>query len=192
MRNNNTLKISLIGMGIALNTIGAFIALSLRLPIYLDTIGTIMVGFTLGPLWGAITGVLASIISGVTSDIYALYFAPVQILVGFFAGWMYKKGWMKGLAKTLLATFGMTIVTSLVGSCIAAYLFGGVTSSGSSYIVVTLMNLGFHPVASVFVVQFFTDYIDKLAACLGILVVLNRMPGDLKAKLGMKRKSEGM
>ena len=36
-------SLTLVGMGIALNVIGAFIALTLRLPIYLDSIGTILI-----------------------------------------------------------------------------------------------------------------------------------------------------
>ena len=66
MRNSKSLKLTIMGIGIALNIIGAFIALNLRLPIYLDSIGTIMVGFVLGPVYGMATGVLGSVVSGIT------------------------------------------------------------------------------------------------------------------------------
>ena len=66
MRNSKSLKLTIMGIGIALNIIGAFIALNLRLPIYLDSIGTIMVGFVLGPVYGVATGVLGSVVSGIT------------------------------------------------------------------------------------------------------------------------------
>lgn len=42
MRSSKSLKLTIMGIGIALNIIGAFIALNLRLPIYLDSIGTII------------------------------------------------------------------------------------------------------------------------------------------------------
>ena len=42
----NVKNITLISMGIALNVVGAFIALNLRLPIYLDSIGTILIAWT--------------------------------------------------------------------------------------------------------------------------------------------------
>ena len=109
MRNSKSLKLTIMGIGIALNIIGAFIALNLRLPIYLDSIGTIMVGFVLGPVYGMVTGVLGSVVSGITFDIYSLYFAPVQIFTGFFAGYFYEKGLMKG-KKLFLSVFVMTLL----------------------------------------------------------------------------------
>ncbi len=92
MRSSKSLKLTIMGIGIALNIIGAFIALNLRLPIYLDSIGTIMVGFVLGPVYGMVTGVLGSVVSGITFDIYSLYFAPVQIFTGFLQDIFMKKG----------------------------------------------------------------------------------------------------
>ena len=87
----NVKNITLISMGIALNVVGAFIALNLRLPIYLDSIGTILIACMLGPKYAVITGVGGSLVSGMTFDIYSLYFAPVQITTGYLAGLMYKK-----------------------------------------------------------------------------------------------------
>ena len=178
MRNSKSLKLTIMGIGIALNIIGAFIALNLRLPIYLDSIGTIMVGFVLGPFYGMVTGVLGSVVSGITFDIYSLYFAPVQIFTGFFAGYFYEKGLMKG-KKLFLSVFIMTLFVSFTGACLTAYIFGGITSSGSSYIIVILNNLGVNPVVSAFITQFLTDYCDKLVAVLIMLQVVIRLPKNI-------------
>ncbi len=130
----NVRNLTLMGMGIALNIVGAFIALNLRLPIYLDSIGTIFIACLLGPKYAVLTGVGGSLVSGMTFDIYSLYFAPVQISTGLLAGIMYNKGFLKG-SKTPLGVFLFTLPTSIISAVIAAFLFGGVTSSGSSYIV---------------------------------------------------------
>src|SRR5690554_5162534 len=95
MKKIKTLEICIIALGIAINFIGGTTALALRLPVYLDTIGTIMTGALLGPLYGMITGLLSGIISGITTDIYALYFAPVQIVTGIMAGLLFKTSYMK-------------------------------------------------------------------------------------------------
>ena len=79
-RNFSTLKQCMVALGIVLNIVGAFLALNLRIPIYLDSIGTVLSGALLGPVYGVVTGVLGSFISGITFDIYSLYYAPVQIL----------------------------------------------------------------------------------------------------------------
>jgi len=182
MKQISPLKISIVGLGIALNIIGAFIALNLRLPIYLDSIGTIMVAALLGPTYGVMTGVSGSIVSGITFDIYSLYFAPVQIFTGFFSGLMFQKGMMKGF-KMPLGVFVVTIFSSIVGAVIAAFLFDGVTSSGSSYIVAFLSKLGVNKVISVFVVQFITDYWDKFVAVFLVIPVTVGIPKNIKQKL---------
>jgi len=182
MLNRKSLKLTIVGLGIALNIVGAFIALNLKLPIYLDSIGTLMVAFILGPKYGILTGLGGSIVSGVSFDIYSLYFAPVQIFTGYLGGTFYKKNLFCGW-KIIIGTFLMTIFVSFTGALIAAYLFGGITSSGSSYIVVFLSNLGLNKVMSVFIVQFFTDYFDKLVAILLVLSALKVMPKQIKRKL---------
>lgn len=187
MRSSKTLKISIVGIGIALNIIGAFIALNLRLPIYLDSLGTIMVGFVLGPAYGVATGVLGSLISGITFDIYSLYFTPVQIFTGFFAGYFYEKGLMEG-KKIFLSVFIMTIFVSFSGALITAYLFNGLTSSGSSYIIVILNNLGVNPVISAFITQFITDYFDKLVAVLIMVQVVRRLPNNILLRIKTNKK----
>ena len=67
MENNNrrklgTYQICLIALAIVMNVIGGQIALALRLPIYLDSIGTIMIGAMLGPWCGLIPGLLGGLI----------------------------------------------------------------------------------------------------------------------------------
>lgn len=182
MKKISTLNISIIGFGIALNIVGAFIALNLRLPIYLDSIGTIMVSFILGPIYGVITGLLGSIVSGITFDIYSLYFAPVQIFTGLLGGLMYKNGFMKGV-KMPLGVLAVSIFSSFTGAVIAAYLFGGITSSGSTYIVQFLSGIGVNKVVSVFIVQFITDYADKFVAVSLAMSVIVGIPGALKQRL---------
>lgn len=91
MENNNrrklgTYQICLIALAIVMNVIGGQIALALRLPIYLDSIGTIMVGAMLGPWCGLIPGLLGGLIMAFTGDIYSLYFAPVGMIIGFMSG----------------------------------------------------------------------------------------------------------
>ena len=180
-KNTNVRTISLVGLGIALNIIGTFIALSLKLPIYLDSIGTIMIACFLGPKYAVITGVCGSLISG-TFDIYSLYFAPVQIATGLFAGLMYKKGLLKG-KKTPLGVFIVAIPTAIISATISAYLFEGVTSSGSSYIVQLLKAVGMPDILSVFVIQILTDYADEFVAVTLVSMGINTLPKSIRLSM---------
>ena len=182
MKKINTLQISLVAFGMALNLIGTFIAFSLKLPILLDSIGTILISILLGPILGLISGIGGSILSGITFDIYSLYFAPVQIVVALFTYGIFKKGLLQG-SKRFIGVLILSILTSIAGSIIAAFVFGGITSSGSSYIVVLLSNLGVNKVVSVFLVQFLTDFVDKFIGVSISMLAISGMPSTIKGKL---------
>ncbi|EGT2229194.1 ECF transporter S component, partial [Clostridioides difficile] len=100
---------------------------------------------------------------------------PVQISTGLLAGIAFKKNFLRGL-KTPLGVLLFAIPTSIISSIISAFLFGGMTSSGSSYIVQILKVLGLGDVFSVFVTQVFTDYGDKLLAVVLVNLGLNAVP----------------
>ena len=57
-RDLSTATLTLMGVAIAINIAVGSIAFALRLPIYLDSIVTVLVGELYGPWAGALTGVL--------------------------------------------------------------------------------------------------------------------------------------
>ncbi|MCR1919791.1 ECF transporter S component [Frisingicoccus caecimuris] len=181
-RNFTTLKQCMVALGIVLNIVGAFIALNLRLPVYLDSIGTVLSGALLGPVYGVATGVLGSFISGITFDVYSLYYAPVQILTGLMAGWMFRTKWLRGY-RLPIGGLALSLPTSIASAAITAFLFGGITSSGSSYLVVLMSKLGMNLTLSCFLVQVLTDYADKLIAVLLVAAVLKVLTPEMKMKI---------
>jgi len=182
LKRITTIKQCVVAMGIVINIVGAFIALNLRLPVYLDSIGTIMVSSLLGPAYGIATGLLGSVLSGISFDIYSLYYAPVQILTGLMAGILFKSTWMKGI-KAPVGVLFLSLPTSIASSVITAFIFGGITSSASSYIVQILSNLGVGLTLSCFIVQIITDYADKFVAAMIVMGVLAAMPKELIIKI---------
>lgn len=86
-----TYHLCLIALAVVINLVGGQIALILRLPIYLDSIGTILIAAACGPVYGMIPNVLSGLVLGMTSDIYSLYYAPVGILFGYLTGLAWQK-----------------------------------------------------------------------------------------------------
>lgn len=181
MKENKTFEITLMAMCVGFNIIGAFIALTLKLPIYLDTVGTFLSAFLLGPIGGIITGCVSGIINGITFDPVSLYFIPVQIVTGLMAGILFKKGFFKG-KLIIIGTTVVTIAASIVGAIIAAYVFGGITSSGSSFIVMYLKEAGVNIITSVFSTQILTDLFDKIIVISLVIYVIKIIPVSLKNK----------
>ena len=146
-------KICMIAFAICINFVGGQIALFLKLPIYLDSIGTVFVAAVLGPFYGMLPNLLSGLLMGMTVDIYSLYYAPVGILLGFVTGLVYRKFQPKKW------------------QIFPAFLFGGITSSGSTVLVQLLAKTPLGMVGSCFVVQFITDYIDRVL-CIAVAAVL--------------------
>ena len=179
-------QVTIIALGVVLNVIGAFIALTLRLPIYLDSIGTIFIACLLGPRYAVFTGILGSFVSGITFDIYSLFFIPVQISTGLISAIMFKKGFLNDY-KIFIGVMAFSIPTSILSAIIAGTIFGGVTSSGSSYIVQILSTFGVNKVLGVFLTQVITDYTDKFIAVIIIKYALSLLPKNLINKLKYKK-----
>ena len=181
MKSISVKNISLIGLGISINVVGSFIAYTLKLPIYLDSIGTIFIAAILGPNYAMISGVLGSIVSGITFDVYSIYFAPVQITTGLLSGIMFRKGFLDGV-KTPLGTFIFVLPTSIISAMIAAIVFEGVTSAGSSYIVQALEVLSIGNLFSnIFLTQIITDYMDKFLGVVLVNLGISAIPKNLKS-----------
>lgn len=171
--------IIIIAMAAALNIVGSNLALLLKLPVYLDTIGTILAAALLGPLAGCFAGGVTSIIMGLTSDLISLYYLPVQLVIGLGAGLLYHK-WQPDKWKSLwLVALLISLPGTVVSTAITYFLFHGITSSGSSIIVQLLLGLGLNKAFAVFIVQLITDYFDRLIG-VSVVAVLYRI---LKAKI---------
>lgn len=164
-------KLTITSMLVAINIIGSAIALLLKLPVYLDSIGTIMSGMLFGPLYGAVAAIATGVINS-TYDGYALAFTPVQLILGILAGVLIKLK-SKKLIEQCMWTFVLSIPASIVSAIIVTYLFGTISSSGSSYIVQVLRAARFSDFSAVFTVQVLTDYLDKLIAVLINNKILN-------------------
>lgn len=173
-------KITLIALAIVINIVGSYIALVLHLPIYLDSMGTIMTAILLGPFYGLFPGVLSALVTGMTSDIYAFYYMPVGIVLGVMTGFVFQKNKSN---KLFVKSFCISVPASLISACITANVFGGITSSGSTMLVQLLAKTPVGLTLSCLIVQFFTDYFDRLLSLWLVFSVIKKLPDSLTNKL---------
>lgn len=173
-------KITLIALAIVINIVGSYIALGLHLPVYLDSMGTIMAAILLGPFYGLFPGVLSALVTGMTSDIYALYYMPVGIVLGVMTGFVFQKNKSN---KLFVKSFCISVPASLISACITANVFGGITSSGSTMLVQLLAKTPLGLTLSCLIVQFFTDYFDRLLSLWLVFSVIKKLPDSLTNKL---------
>lgn len=96
-RDLPTATLTLMPVAIAINVAVGSIAYALRLPIYLDSIGTVLVGVVAGPWAGALTGLLSNLIWSILpipggAGPTAAFFAPVAGVIGLMAGFWANRG----------------------------------------------------------------------------------------------------
>jgi energy-coupling factor transport system substrate-specific component len=120
----DTRTIVLIPIAIAINIIlGQTVSAALKVPIYLDSIGTILVGVLAGPLAGALTGGLANLIwtyvlpAPFHSD-YAAPFFIVAVEIGLLAGVFGRLGFFRSRpsAPSGQVAVGLIVVVAVIAA----------------------------------------------------------------------------
>ncbi len=96
-RDFSTAVLSLMAVAIALNISIGSLTVLLRLPVYLDSVGTVLVGALAGPWAGALTGLLSNLVWSLLpipggAGPATAFFAPVAAVVGLMAGFWASRG----------------------------------------------------------------------------------------------------
>ena len=162
----NTLTLVLIPVAIAINVVIGEIVVVLKLPVYLDSIGTVLVGALCGPWAGALTGTLSNTIWGLVIDPNAFPWWPVALLIGFVAGWCARFGLFKSWWKVIIAGILISLTSATASTPIAVLLYGGITASGSSFITAFLLQTGHGLISSVLSTNFLVEPVDKVTTSL--------------------------
>ena len=174
MRKTNTKLLTTIAICIAINCLGAFIAVSTKVPLLLDHIGSLLVCMLCGLKYGVVTALLSSVMNQIRFDPFALPFAPTGMLMVFMVGILYEKGYFKKL-HTIPALLLAVLPGAILGAIIQGYIFGGVTSSGSDVIVRFMINKGVNPAAASFINQYFMEFVDRLISFTVVMTAVKRI-----------------
>ena len=118
-------------VAIAINIVlGAAVANALKIPIYLDSIGTILVAALAGPIPGALTGFLSNmlwtyVVPPPFNSGAAAAFAIVAAVIGLMAGLIARAGWLRPRPNTPMGQLGIGAVVTvgvILGMAWLAYL----------------------------------------------------------------------
>jgi energy-coupling factor transport system substrate-specific component len=231
----STTTLALIPVAIVINiVIGQIVQNVLKLPIYLDSIGTVLVAVLAGPLAGALTGALANLLWGIIfSTPTIMPFAITAFAIGLVAGLMAQLGWFKrelplaqglvavvvvggiliviqfvnsgpigaglAIALTLLALVltalrvfpalvavgGVLtgIVAAIVSAPIAAFVFGGVTGSGTDFLVALFQATGANILQAALGQGLVSDPFDKFVSFIVVWLVMRGLSRRLVTQM---------
>jgi energy-coupling factor transport system substrate-specific component len=125
----NTASLVLIPAAVGINYIGKLFAGALKLPLWLDSIGTILAACLAGPIVGALCGAINNIIYGFTLDPVSFIYAISSVAIGIVAGILAYKGKMKGIISVIVAGLIIACVSTVVSTPINIGMYGGQTGN---------------------------------------------------------------
>lgn len=176
-QQSRILALTFIPLAIALNVgIGALVK-ALNLPLYVDSIGTIIATLLLGWRWGAVVGVLGFVITSIFINPFAIYFIGTQVAIAVFVHLVARRGWFSNVFKTILSGIGLGIVAAIVSAPVIIWIFQGATGNGSALVTSFFVQMGNQIVNSVFLSGFSIEPIDKGLQCLLAFFILKSIPG---------------
>ena len=182
---------------VAIKVVGDQIVQLLKLPIFLDVIGTVLMAMLAGPWPAAVTGILTNLCMGITDNPTLIPFAITSAACGIAAGLFARKKWFSAQKwKLIIIVLVLDLVTICTASPITIFAFGGVSGNGGQSVAIAgLLASGANIIAAVVGTDFWINLIDRALAMVIAFAVVKVIPDRtlIKYSLGAnftKKKSE--
>jgi len=174
-----SLRLALIPLGIGLNMSLGTIVSMLKLPVYLDMIGTIVVTILSGLWAGVLTATLTQLIVSATINPIYYNFIPTAVAIALFTHLAARKGAFRTMWGTVLAGIGLGIVSGVVSAPIIVYVFGGILATGRSVMTAYLLSAGDQVLNAVLLTGAAAEPVDKTLQCILSVWCINSVPQSL-------------
>ncbi|ONI45259.1 ECF transporter S component [Candidatus Epulonipiscioides gigas] len=172
----------LIPVAVGINYIGKMIAGFLKLPLWLDCIGTCLAACLGGPVVGGLSGALNNILYGITLDPISTVYALTQTGIGIAVGYMAYKGKMNTIKGGVLTGIVAGAVAVIISTPLNIIFWDGMTGNiwGDAAFTICIANGAPVWLAS-FVDEILVDIPDKILVALITVGLFKSLPQNLKA-----------
>lgn len=165
---------------IALNVGLNKIATVLQLPVFMDTVGTVLSAALVPPGYSIAVGVISNLIGGVVTHPSVPFYIGTQVVVSLMAIVGFRRGWFDTLPRAVILGLAIGIVSAIVSAPITVLIFGGITEPGATAINAVLLAAGHDLWTSVISGSLIVSSIDKIIAAVIVWILLRRMPERIK------------
>lgn len=175
-------SMQLVPVGIALNLALGGVVHILKLPIFLDAVGTIAVTVLAGARAGVLTGAISFVIAGFLLSPAYPWFIGTQAAIALFVNLVGRKGGYSTRGRQVAFGLLLGVVTGAVSAPVTVILFGGISGSGASLISAYLIATGRKVVDAVILSGLASEPLDKTLQTLIAFTVLRGLPSDLLSR----------
>jgi len=194
-----TPRLVLIALCAALNVAVGSIVYLLKLPIYLDSIGIILCALLLaserwaGFVCASVAGTISCVIIFLLVNPFFIWFEMTVLAIALvsvlltarFTALFRSRPLPHGTFAAIVLLCGVVtgVVSAIVSAPVVAYLFGGVTGSGSAFVVAFFLKTGEQLFKAVLLSGLAADPVDKVLQVLFAALLYRATPADFIAML---------
>ncbi len=174
---NNIIAALLCAAGVALNILLNTAITKLDLPLYLDTVGTVVAAISGGYLPGVVVGFTTNLIKAINAP-ESLYYGVLSVLIALFATFLSARGWHKKIRGMI----GMVLVFSFLGGVVGALVpwFREDFSFESGSVGALLYESGFGTAGALFISKLLLDLTDKIVTMILAVTIVRLIPDRLR------------
>ena len=175
MKNTKVYLTAFCGVCVAMNIVLGIITAALGIPLYLDTLGTVLTAALFGPVPGMIVGGLSNVITGLIYSVTDIPFALVNVAVGLVVGLVAKK-FSFNLVTALITGLALSVICPAIGTPIGIFVYGGLAGNILDVAITGLVKAGQSIFAAGFITKIGSNLIDKVGTCLIGYFLIKAMP----------------
>lgn len=172
----------LIPVGVSINVVGYQMSQILKLPIFIDQIGTILVSMLTGPWVGMVTGLLGNVVNGMIYPT-AFGYAVVSMLIGFVSGFLSRWRWYSNIVGVVLGCALLNVVSSVSAAIVTVFMFGGVTGAGTDLLTAAFVASGQALWNSVLTTNVISGTVNTIVNFAIAWIIVRRIPDRFLVKL---------
>lgn len=184
--------LALIPLAVGINLALGKVASAASLPVFLDTVGTVLVAALVGPAVALVTGAMSqtafTILDG---KLMWMAFLPVQLGVALYAGLAARYRMFASPTRAVVGGLGLGVMAATLSWPISLLLFGGVTASGVTLVTTALTAVGVPLEWAVYGASLGSDLLDKTLTFFLVYVVLEALPSRVAARFPAANRSRG-
>lgn len=189
----NTAALVLIPAAVGINYIGKLFAGVLKLPLWLDSIGTCLAACLAGPVVGAIAGAVNNLIYGLTMDPISTVYAVSQAALGLVVGLMSYYGLMKNLRGTIVTGILAGAAAVVISTPLNMMFWGGTTGNlWGDLVYAGVLSQGFPAWVASTADEIVVDLPDKIVVLLLVAGLYRGFPKSILSLYQSNSKIESL